>query len=101
MACSATGPFARNRAMAISPLARSRATKTMRAPMPARASAATWPIPDVPPVITIVLPVIADSRDSLAGGGADLVAPQPRHDGHDDPNNNRACGAVVKELQGE
>ena len=32
-----------------------RATRTIRAPVPARALAATSPIPDVPPVITTVL----------------------------------------------
>src|SRR6266403_2162656 len=42
--------------MAASPRALSRATCTMRAPMPASFSAATCPMPEVAPVITTVFP---------------------------------------------
>src|SRR5215813_9187859 len=50
------GPQADRRASAASPRARSRATSTRRAPICASRSAATWPIPDVAPVMTTVLP---------------------------------------------
>jgi hypothetical protein len=39
----------------------SRATKTIRAPIFASAIAATSPIPEVPPVMTTVFPLIAHS----------------------------------------
>src|SRR5215475_14131427 len=50
------GPHADRRASSASPRARSRATSTRRAPICASRSAATWPIPDVAPVMTTVLP---------------------------------------------
>ena len=48
----------RSRARVASARILSRATKTIRAPIFASASAATSPIPDVPPVITTVFPLI-------------------------------------------
>src|SRR5260370_25848186 len=46
------------RSSAASPFALSRPTNTSRAPMPARRSAATRPIPEVAPVTTQTLPSI-------------------------------------------
>ena len=53
------GALSRSRARVASPRDLSRATKTIRAPIFASATAATSPIPDVPPVITIVFPLIS------------------------------------------
>ena len=55
------GALWRSRARVALPRALSRATKTIRAPILASSIAATSPIPDVPPVITTVFPLISIS----------------------------------------
>src|SRR5712691_12706430 len=59
MLCARPGARSRSRSSATSPRALSRPTNTMRAPMPASLSAATWPMPEVPPVMTTTFPCIA------------------------------------------
>src|ERR1039457_2952921 len=59
MVCLAFGSAVFKRARAASPRVRSRATNTRRAPMAASFSAATWPIPDVAPVITTTRPCMS------------------------------------------
>ena len=56
MACAAPGARSRNRSSAASPRAWFRAMRTSRAPMAASSSAATWPMPEVAPVMTQVFP---------------------------------------------
>ncbi len=51
--------LSRSRARVACPRDLSRATKTIRAPIFASATVATAPIPDVPPVITTVFPLIS------------------------------------------
>jgi hypothetical protein len=53
------GAQSRSRASVALPRLLSRATKIMRAPILASVSAVTSPIPDVPPVITTVLPLMS------------------------------------------
>ena len=55
------GALWRSRARVALPRALSRATKTIRAPILASSIAATSPIPDVPPVMTTVFPLISVS----------------------------------------
>src|ERR1700686_2290249 len=64
------GALWRSRARVALPRALSRATKTIRAPILASSIAATSPIPDVPPVMTTVFPLISVSViTSLSQGG--------------------------------
>ena len=53
------GALSRSRARVACPRDLSRATKTIRAPIFASATAATSPIPEVPPVMTTVFALIA------------------------------------------
>src|SRR4029077_9496105 len=54
--CATPGAMLLRRATVAFPRDLSRATATMRAPILASVCAATWPIPDVAPVMTTVLP---------------------------------------------
>src|SRR5215472_1428395 len=53
--CAIVGPTLRSRASVRSARARSRATRTIRAPCAASASAATCPMPEVAPVMTMIM----------------------------------------------
>src|SRR5271165_2310378 len=63
----APGANSRSREIAAPPRLALRATRTMRAPIFARVSAATWPMPDVPPVITTVFPCMVVRQCNLIG----------------------------------
>src|SRR5215469_2190813 len=65
--CAICGATARNRPSVCSARVGSRATRMIRAPFPASDSAATFPMPDVAPVMTTTLPCIkADTSLVLA-----------------------------------
>src|SRR5207244_12888491 len=59
MLCEMPGACSRRRASIACPRTLSRATSTRRAPMPASRSAATCPIPEVAPVMTMTFPCMA------------------------------------------
>src|ERR1019366_8606283 len=59
--------------------ARSRAIRTIRAPCRANSVAATWPMPDVPPVITTTLPSIMRLPSRRRPRRVDPCLRRPRH----------------------
>ena len=70
------GPLSRSRVKVASARDLLRATKMLRAPIRASASAAISPIPEVPPVMTTVLPFTSNlAGEAYSGLQSGLVMP--------------------------